>query len=114
MALRLRSSSAMARRARAAITGRAKRTTATHEAAPAPEMILEVVDGSCGRWDTAHVRVKLFGGVSVDVNGQPLTLGGPKQRGVFALLALHANQTVSLDRLVHELWLDEPPARATL
>jgi DNA-binding SARP family transcriptional activator len=33
---------------------------------------------------------------------------------VFALLALQVNSPVALDRLVDELWHDEPPAQATL
>jgi len=41
-------------------------------------------------------------------------LGGRKQRAVFALLALQVNSPVALDRLVDELWRDEPPAQATL
>ena len=51
-------------------------------------------------------------GISRD--GVRLRLGSRKQRAVFALLALHVNTPVALDRLVDELWHDEPPAQATL
>lgn len=44
----------------------------------------------------------------------PLRLGSRKQRAVFTLLALKVNSPVALDRLVDELWRDEPPAQATL
>jgi DNA-binding SARP family transcriptional activator len=44
------------------------------------------------------------------------TPGGPKQRALLALLVLHANQVLSTDRLIDELWGDDPPgtARAVL
>jgi hypothetical protein len=48
------------------------------------------------------------------VRGAELTLGGLKQRAVFALMALNAGRVVALDRLVDELWEGEPPSRATL
>ncbi len=60
------------------------------------------------------MRVALLGPVSAKSGGTELGLGGLKQRAVFALLALHAGRVVSLDRLVDELWPEEPPSRATL
>ena len=44
--------------------------------------------------------------------GQPVALGGSKLRAVLALLLLHPNETLSSDRLIDELWGDEPPATA--
>jgi DNA-binding SARP family transcriptional activator len=41
-----------------------------------------------------------------------LELGGAKQRSLLAILLLHANQVVSTDRLIDELWGAEPPATA--
>jgi DNA-binding SARP family transcriptional activator len=46
----------------------------------------------------------------VDDTGSRLELGGSRQRGLLALLLLHANEVVSVDRLVDELWGAEPPA----
>src|SRR5829696_1136104 len=60
------------------------------------------------------MRVTLLGPVAAAAGGMELTLGGLKQRAVFALLALNAGRVVPLDRLVDELWADEPPSRATL
>jgi DNA-binding SARP family transcriptional activator len=60
------------------------------------------------------MRVALLGPVSAESGGTELGLGGLKQRAVFALLALNAGRVVSLDRLVDELWPEEPPSRATL
>jgi DNA-binding SARP family transcriptional activator len=41
-----------------------------------------------------------------------LPLGGAKQRAVLGLLLLHANEVVSLDRLIDELWGESPPDSA--
>ena len=41
-----------------------------------------------------------------------LPLGGAKQRAVLALLLLHANEVVSADRLIDELWGESPPTSA--
>ena len=58
--------------------------------------------------------VSLLGPVSAETEAGPLPLAGRKQRAVFALLALQVNHPVALDRLVHEVWRDEPPAQSTL
>jgi predicted ATPase/DNA-binding SARP family transcriptional activator len=39
-------------------------------------------------------------------------LRGRKQRGLLALLLLHANEVVSRDRLIDELWSEQPPETA--
>jgi len=43
-----------------------------------------------------------------------LRLGGPKQRGLLALLLLRANEVVSADRLLDELWDGAPPDEQAL
>jgi class 3 adenylate cyclase/DNA-binding SARP family transcriptional activator len=48
-----------------------------------------------------------------DDEGRELALGGPKQRAVLAVLLLHANEVVSSDRLIDELWGEHPPATGT-
>ena len=40
----------------------------------------------------------------VDDQGRELSLGGLKQRAVLAILLLHANEVVSSERLIDELW----------
>src|SRR3712207_883735 len=45
-------------------------------------------------------------------DGQPLPLGGPKQRGLLALLLLHRRRPVSPSRLMTALWGDRPAAGA--
>jgi DNA-binding SARP family transcriptional activator len=50
---------------------------------------------------------------AVGDDGEPLVLGGQKQRAVLALLLLRANRVVSTDFLVDSLWGDNPPRTAT-
>jgi DNA-binding SARP family transcriptional activator/WD40 repeat protein len=45
-------------------------------------------------------------------DGRELSLTGAKQRGLLAILLLHANEPVSSDRLIEELWGDRAPASA--
>jgi DNA-binding SARP family transcriptional activator len=45
-------------------------------------------------------------------DGEPLVLGGQKQRALLAVLLLHANEVVSTDFLVDALWGDHPPRTA--
>src|ERR1700704_19302 len=56
--------------------------------------------------------VGLLGPFEVRVDGQPIALGGLRQRAALALLALHANEVVSTDALVDRLWSGDPPAGA--
>src|SRR3954452_16467819 len=46
-------------------------------------------------------------------DGEPLPLGGQKQRAVLALLLLRANRVVATDFLVDALWGENPPRTAT-
>jgi DNA-binding SARP family transcriptional activator len=55
------------------------------------------------------MEFRVLGSLEVHAGGEPLALGGRKQRGVLALLLLHANQVVSTDRLIDELWGERPP-----
>lgn len=46
-------------------------------------------------------------------DGEPLPLGGQKQRAVLAALLLRANELVSTDFLVDAVWGEQPPRTAT-
>jgi DNA-binding SARP family transcriptional activator/DNA-binding beta-propeller fold protein YncE len=61
---------------------------------------------------TNELDFRVLGPLQVAANGAPLPLGGAKQRAVLALLLLHANEVVSTDRLIDELWGDSPPESA--
>ena len=47
---------------------------------------------------------RILGPLEVFDGDRPLALGGAKQRALLALLLLHANEVVSRDRLIEELW----------
>src|SRR5688572_14548675 len=58
------------------------------------------------------MEFRILGALEVVQDGRALDVGGPRQRAVLAILALHANQVVSRDRLIDELWRESPPATA--
>jgi DNA-binding SARP family transcriptional activator len=55
---------------------------------------------------------RLFGPLEVFENNRPLPLGGVKQRSVLAILLMHANELVTTDHLIDEIWGGAPPAKA--
>jgi DNA-binding SARP family transcriptional activator len=59
------------------------------------------------------IEFRLLGPLEVLVEGEPAPLGPPQQRALLALLLLNANEVVSRDRLVDDLWGEQPPATAT-
>lgn len=58
------------------------------------------------------VFVRVLGSFAAEANGGTVPLGGPRQRGVLALLAAARGQVVPVDRMIEDLWRGEPPARA--
>src|SRR3954447_20225942 len=59
------------------------------------------------------MEIRLLGLVEAVQDDRALPLGGAKPRSLLAMLALHANATVSADRLIEGLWGEEPPATAS-
>ena len=58
--------------------------------------------------------IRVLGPVSLlAAEGDAVTLPGPRQTALLALLAAQAGETVSADRLVDVLWGDAPPANPT-
>ena len=57
-----------------------------------------------------RIEFRILGPLEVSADGRVLPLGSPKQRALLALLLVHANETVSRDRLIEELWGDAAPA----
>ena len=53
---------------------------------------------------------RLLGPLEVAEHDRLLALGGRKQRCLLAVLLLHANDVVSTERLIDELWGESPPA----
>ena len=58
------------------------------------------------------MEFRILGRLEVLEHGQPLALGGAKQRAVLAILLIHRREAVSIDRLIDELWGERPPRTA--
>ena len=58
------------------------------------------------------MEFRVLGPLEAVDQGKALPLGGGRQLALFALLLLNANEVVSKDRLVEELWTAEPPQTA--
>jgi DNA-binding SARP family transcriptional activator len=53
---------------------------------------------------TTRLRFRLLGPLEVLRDGQPVPLGGERQRGLLALLLLHANELVTTEHLAEQLF----------
>ena len=61
---------------------------------------------------TRPFELRILGAVEARQNGEPLALGPRKQRALLARLVISANQVVSKDLLIEDLWAGEPPPGA--
>ncbi len=52
---------------------------------------------------------KILGPLEVHRGAETLTIGAAKQRALLAILLLHANEVVSSDRLIDDMWGTQPP-----
>jgi DNA-binding SARP family transcriptional activator/streptogramin lyase len=96
--------------------------TETGAVAPPPALGASRVR-SCPRWlgdvtlgaahQAAHMEFRILGPLEVAEHGSRLNVGRGKERSVLAILLLHANEVISSERLIDDLWGDEPPATAT-
>ena len=59
-----------------------------------------------------RLEFRILGPLVVRVDGDAVHTGGPKQRGVLALLLLRANRVVARERLIEELFADQSPNSA--
>ena len=58
------------------------------------------------------MEFRILGPLEVVEDGRTLDLGGPKQRALLAALLLRANEVVSQDALIDDLWGESPPTTA--
>jgi peptide/nickel transport system substrate-binding protein len=58
------------------------------------------------------VEFRVLGALEVVHDGKSVPLGGRRQRSLLAILLLRANEVVSNDALIDELWGERPPATA--
>jgi WD40 repeat protein/DNA-binding SARP family transcriptional activator len=61
---------------------------------------------------TGRLEFRILGPLAVAADGEPVSVGGPKQRALLAMLLLSANRVVSRDRLIGELFADLSPNSA--
>jgi DNA-binding SARP family transcriptional activator/tetratricopeptide (TPR) repeat protein len=73
-----------------------------------------MLGGRTNRAVTAAVRLdfRILGPLEVLQEGRPLAVGRGKQRSLLALLVLHRNEVVPVERLIDELWSGDPPRTA--
>ena len=58
------------------------------------------------------MEFRILGPLEIFSDGQACAIAGAKERAILAYLLLHAGQVVAADRLIDELWGDEPPDAA--
>src|SRR3954468_11668536 len=58
------------------------------------------------------MQYRVLGPLEVRDGDVSLPLAGAKQRALLALLLVHANRVLSRDRLIDELWGEQPPTTA--
>jgi DNA-binding SARP family transcriptional activator/glutamine cyclotransferase len=59
------------------------------------------------------MEFRMLGPFEVVNAGASVPIGGAKQRALLAILAIHANEVVSVDRLIDDLWGERPPVSAS-
>lgn len=60
------------------------------------------------------MQVRILGPVEIhdEVRGRRIVVSGLKRPALLAILIVRAGRTVSMDKLIHELWGTDPPANA--
>ena len=61
---------------------------------------------------SASIEYRVLGPLEAVRLGEPVPLGGAKQRGVLALLLSRGGEIVPASRLIDEIWTEYPPATA--
>lgn len=60
------------------------------------------------------VFIRVLGSFATEVDGAAVHLGGPRQRGVLAMLVAARGQVIPVERMIENLWRGKPPERARL
>lgn len=68
--------------------------------------------GSVGCGALTVIEFRVLGSLEVVDQDRALPLGSPRQRALLAALLVHRGTAVSVDRLIDELWGEQPPASA--
>ena len=59
-----------------------------------------------------NLRFRLLGPLEVVVGGEVVPVGGPRAGAILSVLLVEAGGVVSRDRLIDEVWADDPPVTA--
>jgi predicted ATPase/DNA-binding SARP family transcriptional activator len=59
------------------------------------------------------VEFRVLGPLEVVTDGESVRLGGPRPRAVLGVLLAHAGRAVSVDRLIEQVWGEDPPPTAS-
>ena len=59
------------------------------------------------------MEFRILGSLEVFDEEHRVAVRGAKQKALLALLVIHANETLSTERLIDELWGERPPATAS-
>ncbi len=57
--------------------------------------------------DPENPTIRVFGGMGLIDGGEPISIGGPRQQKLLALLAVRAGAVVDIDWLTEHLWTDD-------
>src|SRR5262245_14336570 len=71
--------------------------------------VAKVLEGRSGPAYAGPVELLLLGPLEMIGPAGPVTLRGPKERSLLALLATRANEVVSTAALIDGLWGEDPP-----
>ncbi|MGW1893279.1 BTAD domain-containing putative transcriptional regulator [Streptomyces sp. NPDC002004] len=58
------------------------------------------------------MSIRVLGALEAERDGEPVPLGGRRQRSVLALLAVAHGRVVPVDRMIEDIWQGAPPAQA--
>lgn len=58
------------------------------------------------------MEFRILGPLEVLDEGRPVPIRGAKERALLTVLLLHANEPVTFDRLIDQLWGEDPPSTA--
>jgi DNA-binding SARP family transcriptional activator len=59
------------------------------------------------------MQFRLLGPLEITADDGAVDIGSGKRRALLAHLLIHANEVVSSERLIDDLWAGAPPATAT-
>ncbi len=59
-----------------------------------------------------HLTAEVLGPIRLVADGEPVDLGGPRQRRLFGVLAMHRGSVISTDRLIDAVFDGDPPDAA--